>query len=241
MGFGIAFICGHKLALHVFVALRSALVQPNGVSIKLKVLMGFAVLSDVCLIVSILCGVSQLEAHQHDGVCIEHVSMTIYVWLAINDFVIGSFCLAVFVVPLIKLIRVEADCVLVKDTAFRDLTIKIVFWTVIVIASTMTTTGIMFVFSHSMDALIRMDSVINSVCVVMTYQTSKILHRCDRRAEVIEVQLQSVVVANRQNEANEQATKSHTEPWTETSTETKKERRVAGGQIEEEEKEEEEK
>merc|ERR1711997_1408783 len=133
----------------------------------------------------------------------------------------------VFVVPLVKLIRVEADCVLVKDTAFRDLTIKIVFWTVIAIASTMTTTGIMFVFSHSMDALIRIDSVINSVCVVMTYQTSKILHRCDRRAEVIEVQLQSVVAANGQNE---QATKSHTEPWTETSTETKKERGVAGGQ-----------
>merc|ERR1711997_1004927 len=107
----------------------------------------------------------------------------------------------VFVVPLVKLIRVEADCVLVKDTAFRDLTIKIVFWTVIAIASTMATTGIMFVFSHSMDALIRIDSVINSVCVVMTYQTSKILHRCDRRrAEVIEVQLQSVVVANGQDE-----------------------------------------
>merc|ERR1712228_674571 len=80
-------------------------------------------------------------------------------------------------------------------------TIKIVFWTVIAIASTMATTGIMFVFSHSMDALIRIDSVINSVCVVMTYQTSNILHRCDgRRAEVIEVQLQSVVVANGQNE-----------------------------------------
>merc|ERR1712087_195111 len=232
--FGIAFICGHKLALHVFVALRSALVQPNGVSIKLKVLMGFAVLSDVCLIVSILCGISQLETHQHDGVCIEHVSMTIYVWLAINDFVIGTFCLAVFVVPLVKLIRVEANCVLVKDTAFRDLTIKIVFWTVIAIASTMTTTGIMFVFSHSMDALIRMDSVINSVCVVMTYQTSNILHRCDgRRAEVIEVQLQSVVVANGQNEPV-------TETQTELSTETRKEKGVAGGQIEEEEKEEEE-
>merc|ERR1719361_1863218 len=156
--------------------------------------------------------------------------MTIYVWLAINDFVI--------VVPLVKLIRVEANCVLVKDTAFRDLTIKIVFWTVIAIASTMATTGIMFVFSHSMDALIRMDSVIISVCVVMTYQTSNILHRCDgRRAEVIEVQLQSVVVANGQNE---QVTKSHTEPWTETSTETKKERAVAGGQVEEEEKDEEE-
>merc|ERR1711997_417509 len=120
----------------------------------------------------------------------------------------------VFVVPLVKLIRVEADCVLVKDTAFRDLTIKIVFWTVIAIASTMTTTGIMFIFSHSMDSLIRIDSVINSVCVVMTYQTSNILHRCDRRrTEVIEVQLQSVVVANRQNEP---VTKSHTELSTET-------------------------
>merc|ERR1711997_1051765 len=133
----------------------------------------------------------------------------------------------VFVVPLVKLIRVEADCVLVKDTAFRDLTIKIVFWTVIAIASTMTTTGVMFVFSHSMDALIRIDSAINSVCVVMTYQTSKILHICDRRREVTEVQLQSCVAPIGQNE---QATKSHTEPWTETSTETKKERGVAGGQ-----------
>merc|ERR1712228_770537 len=157
------------------------------------------------------------------GLCIEHVSMTVYVWLAINDFVIGLFCLGVFVVPLVILMRVEEGSITVRDTSFRDLTIKIVFWTVIAIASTMATTGIMFVFSHSMDALIRIDSVINSVCVVMTYQTSNILHRCDgRRAEVIEVQLQSVVVANGQNE-------------------TKKEREVAGGQIEEEEKEEEEK
>merc|ERR1711997_562267 len=134
----------------------------------------------------------------------------------------------VFVVPLVKLIRVEADCVLVKDTAFRDLTIKIVFWTVVAIASTMATTGIMFVFSHSMDALIRIDSVINSVCVVMTYQTSKILHICDRRrAEVNEVQLQSCVAPIGQNE---QAT----EQQIEVSEVTKKEGGGAGGKAEEE-------
>merc|ERR1712228_592456 len=104
-------------------------------------------------------------------------------------------------------------------TSFRDLTIKIVFWTVIAIASTMATTGIMFVFSHSMDALIRIDSVINSVCVVMTYQTSKILHICDRRgAEVSEVQLQSCAAPIGQNE---QAT----EQQIEVSEVTKKRRR----------------
>ena len=65
--------------------------------------------------------------------------MVVYMWLAINDFVIGIFCLTVFVVPLLKLMRIEKEA-MVKDFAFRDLIIKIVFWTLIAIISTMVTT-----------------------------------------------------------------------------------------------------
>ena len=87
----------HKLALHLFVAMRSQLARITQQSVWLHIVFALS-FSDPCLI---------LAACRQHGVCLQQVSMTIYIWMAINDFVIGIFCSVIFALPLLKLMKVE--------------------------------------------------------------------------------------------------------------------------------------
>ena len=116
--YGIAMIAAHQLASYLFLSMRSQLVRPTPQIVW--ILIGFVLsLSDFCLIIFILCEFLEIKAYRKNGVCLEQVSMTIYIWIAINDFVLGIFCLLVFVLPLLTLIKVE-EAAMVLDSQFRD-------------------------------------------------------------------------------------------------------------------------
>eukprot|EP01083_Nonionella_stella_P187388 688421_1 len=103
---GILCLAISKLALHLFVAVRSQVARTT--TNRWYTIGLILILSDVLYIVYLVSGIPTIVSIQSGVLCqVIDISLTIYVWFAMNDMVIGIYCLLAFILPLRKYVWLE--------------------------------------------------------------------------------------------------------------------------------------
>eukprot|EP00483_Globobulimina_turgida_P001937 UN01939 len=182
--FGITCLSFAKLSLHLFVAVRSQIVRNETSSIWFKIGL-VMIMSDVLYILYILSGIPIIISAQNEVLCaLTEVSLSVYIWFAMNDFVIGCYCLFAFIVPLRKYVLLEGDgeeYTVTKDaeiqktnnnSELKTLITRIMIYSSIALVSTMITTVVSSIVHESAGPLFGIDSVINAVCVIFQFSAS---------------------------------------------------------------------
>eukprot|EP01083_Nonionella_stella_P074025 200582_1 len=183
--FGIIGLAIAKLALHLFVAVRSQITNTTtNIWYTLGLLLTW---SDLLLIIYVISGIPTIEATPNGVLCnVINVSLSVYIWFAMNDFVIGIYYLLSFLLPLRKYIWLEAQqenptTLQVKtndtrtaqsaaNTPLQDLAKRIMIFSGIALVSTMTFTVIAAMIQASGALLFPIDSLVNAVCVVLQFK-----------------------------------------------------------------------
>eukprot|EP01084_Bolivina_argentea_P197501 338456_1 len=92
---GMVGVATAKLALHLFVAVRSQIASGTT---DIWYTMGlFLVWSDIFFIIYVVSGIPTITAEQDGPLChVIYIPLHVYIWFAMNDFVIGTYCLFAF-------------------------------------------------------------------------------------------------------------------------------------------------
>merc|ERR1712228_412559 len=176
MGFSTRFenasLTASKFAMHILVVVRSRMTRTaqnyttmSSVLYKTGYLLP---ISDLLLIIFICLPLADIKVYIENQECHEHIPRVIHIWWVINDIFIGGFCLTAFVMPLLALIKMERAA-LVQESRFLPIVIKTVLLTSLALVSTIIITVLAMIYIHVGDALFEIDSVINSLCVVMLF------------------------------------------------------------------------
>eukprot|EP01083_Nonionella_stella_P033010 90370_1 len=166
--FGMVCLAFSKFSLHLFVTMRSQVATATtNLWYKLGVLMS---ISDLLWIVYILSGIPNIKAEQASVLCkATSVPLYLYIWFAMNDFVIGLYCLLAFVLPLRKYVWLEQQQKQQKSTDLRCITLRIMVYSSIALFSTMMFTVIASAVNESGGVMFAIDSTINALCVVFQF------------------------------------------------------------------------
>eukprot|EP01083_Nonionella_stella_P142963 443367_1 len=176
--FGMVCLASSKFALHLFVTMRSQIAcNTTNIWYKLGLIM---TLSDVLWIVYILSGIPTITAVQKSVLCtMGDCPLHVYIWFAMNDFVIGIYCVLAFIMPLRKYVWLEESemdnsntdikQVQTQHAELRSLAIRIMLYSSVALVSTMIITAIASVVSESSGVLFAIDSTINALCVTLQF------------------------------------------------------------------------
>eukprot|EP01083_Nonionella_stella_P033009 90369_1 len=166
--FGMVCLAFSKLSLHLFVTMRSQVATTTtNIWYKLGV---FLSISDLLWIIYIVSGIPTIKAEQTNVLCYAtNVPLRIYIWFAMNDFVIGLYCLLAFVLPLRKYVWLEQQQKQQKSTDLRCITLRIMVYSSIALFSTMMFTVIASAVNESGGVMFAIDSTINALCVVFQF------------------------------------------------------------------------
>eukprot|EP01083_Nonionella_stella_P074026 200586_1 len=186
---GMVGVATAKLALHLFVAVRSQIASGTT---DIWYTMGlFLVWSDIFFIIYVVSGIPTITAEQDGPLChVIYIPLHVYIWFAMNDFVIGTYCLLAFIVPLKKYIWLEAQQDNLPDvrknaspearpkhssSELHDLAKRIMTFSGIALVSTMTVTVMASIVPKSGAVLFPLDSLINAICVVLQFKGHRIM------------------------------------------------------------------
>eukprot|EP01084_Bolivina_argentea_P058170 106223_1 len=183
--FGIVSLSLSKLALHLFVTMRSQITLNESHSIWFKVGL-IMIFSDVLYLLYAISGLPTLIVSQENTICKpSHISKSLFIWFGINDFIIGLYCLFVFIMPLRKYIALE-DTETNNTTThnknqseLKPLVTKIMIFSSIALISTMIVTLISAIANEAGGILFGLDGTINSICVTFQFAVTKFQwHKC---------------------------------------------------------------
>eukprot|EP01083_Nonionella_stella_P026622 73324_1 len=174
---GIVCLAVSKLALHLFVAVRSQVAHTK--TNRLYTIGLILTLTDVLFVIYVSSGIPTIISTQNGVVCeLIDVSFLVYIWFGINDFVIGMYCLLAFIFPLKKYLLLERQDVTPTaspntiDSELRHLVNRIMIFSGIALVSTMAFTVISSIVRPSGAVLMMIDATINSLCVVLQFKHS---------------------------------------------------------------------
>eukprot|EP01084_Bolivina_argentea_P067695 123231_1 len=102
---GIICVSISKLSVHLFVTVRSQVAHST--TNRLYTIGLVLTLSDVLHIIYVLSGIPTIISLADGALCESDVSLSVYIWFALNDFVIGMYCLLAFILPLRKYVWLE--------------------------------------------------------------------------------------------------------------------------------------
>ena len=138
--------------------MRSQVAEGNLRSIWFKIGL-ILILSDVLYLIYSVSGIPIFDSVHHDASCkIIHVTLSLYIWFAMNDFVIGLYCLFAFILPLRKYIKlanksnsmhIDVNNNKINDPNLRSIATRIMVYSSIALISTMTVTVITAVIKES--------------------------------------------------------------------------------------------
>eukprot|EP01083_Nonionella_stella_P003670 10572_1 len=159
-----------KLALHLFVTVRSQVARLT--TNRLYTIGLILILSDVLFIIYVLSGIPTIMSAQKDVLCeVIEVSLSVYLWFAINDFVIGTYCLLAFILPLKKYVWLEQQSP-AFDSELQHLANRIMIFSGIALVSTM-----VFIVASSIlsdpGLFVVIDATINALCAVLQFKHCK--------------------------------------------------------------------
>eukprot|EP01083_Nonionella_stella_P312702 1119407_1 len=170
---GIVCLAISKLALHLFVAVRSQVATRT--TNKLYTIGLLLILSDVLYIIYVVSGIPTILSVQNGVLCqVIDISLPVYIWFAMNDFVIGMYCLLAFILPLRKYVWLEKQDTSpnTSDPELQRLAHRIMIFSGIALVSTMAFVVISSILQ--LPAVFMMiDSTINAFCVMLQFKHSE--------------------------------------------------------------------
>eukprot|EP01084_Bolivina_argentea_P067694 123230_1 len=187
---GIVCLAISKLALHLFVAVRSQVATRT--TNKLYTIGLLLILSDVLYIIYVVSGIPTILSVQNGVLCqVIDISLPVYIWFAMNDFVIGMYCLLAFVLPLRKYVWLEHQEKMenrtngdnggsptpnASDSELQELTTRIMIFSGIALISTIAVSVISSVVNASGAVLFPIDATVNALCVVLQFKNYERKH-----------------------------------------------------------------
>eukprot|EP01083_Nonionella_stella_P176887 620216_1 len=156
--------------IHLFVTVRSQVARLT--TNRLYTIGLILILSDVLFIIYVLSGIPTIMSTQKDVLCeVIDVSLSVYLWFAINDFVIGTYCLLAFILPLKKYVWLEQQSP-AFDSELQHLANRIMIFSGIALVSTM-----VFIVASSIlsdpGLFVVIDATVNALCAVLQFKHCK--------------------------------------------------------------------
>ena len=129
------------------------------------------VASDIFFMFFVIFGAMHFEGIWTGITCIEiNINPIIFMWLGFSDFVIGTYCLFVFVLPLRKYIKLERTTS--NSNELATIAKKITIFSSLMLITSMMATIISAIASYTASFVYTIDLTVNAVCIVYQFGTT---------------------------------------------------------------------
>jgi len=176
-----------RFAMHSFVFQRTKIHKDSISTIWHKI--GAALLvSDVLFVLAGMIGIPAIDGYTNGEVCFvgPGTSIVIFVWFAVNDVVIGVYCMLVFVLPLRKLIKVERELERVSSSveyythnngkheiaqkrSMESVARRILIFSAIALMTSVMSVPLSAKFKQAAFTIRSFDNVLNAACICMQF------------------------------------------------------------------------